>query len=253
MLIWQPTGPVSPLPLPEEWGLNDVIAVWTPVAPNYSEKPLPNISNVPLVDSLEASTFATSKRVLEHASARYALASLLRDIGLNPSDLRVVRDEYRKPNLMWRDHEARERAGGALSPSLPEITLGHSNGISIAAISLNGSLIGLDAEPLDSPRARNLLTMMSSGDELQYLEQLWDTDAKVGMQEATRTWVVKEAVQKACGLGMHVPPQSFTVLNCDEVALSHNNHRYRLEAYHWRELLDGRPFAFGFSKLIEIV
>ena len=253
MVIWQPAGPVSPLPLPEEWGLNDVIAVWTPVALNPSEKSLPNLSNVPLVDSLEASTFATSKRAHEHASARYALANLLRDIGLNPRDLRVARDEYRKPNLMWRDHEARERAGGSLSPALPEITLGHSNGISIAAISLNGSLIGLDAEPLDLPRPRNLLTMMSSGDELQYLEQLWDTDARVGMQEATRTWVVKEAVQKACGLGMHVPPQSFSVLNCDEVVLSHNDHGYRLEAYHWRELLDGRPFAFGFSKLIEIM
>ncbi|HJM67308.1 MAG TPA: 4'-phosphopantetheinyl transferase superfamily protein [Candidatus Thalassarchaeaceae archaeon] len=253
MVNWQPAGPVSPLPLPEECGFNDVIAVWVPVDLDNPSKSLPDLSNVPLVDPVEASTFATPKRALEHASARYALATLLRDNGFNPSDLHVVRDEHRKPNLKWRDHEARERAGGPLSPALPEITLGHSNGISIAAISLNGSFIGLDAEPLDLPRARNLLTMMTSGDELQYLEQSWETDARVGMQEATRTWVVKEAVQKACGLGMNVPPQTFTVLNCEEVVLSHDGHEYRLEAYHWRELLDGRTFVIGFSRLIEIV
>ena len=253
MVIWQPAGPVSPLPLPEEWGLNDVIAVWIPVGLEHPEQPPPDMSNVPLVDSFEASTFATSKRALEHASARYALATLLRDIGLDPFDLSVVRDEYRKPNLIWKDHEARERAGGSLSPALPEITLGHSNGISIAAISLDGSLIGLDAEPLDLPRAQNLLTMMTSGDELQYLEQLWDNDTRIGMQEAIKTWVVKEAVQKACGLGMHVPPQSFTVLNCDEVVISHGDHGYRLEAHHWHEILNGRPFVFGFSKLIEVL
>ena len=250
---WQPAGLVSPLPLPEACGVSDVIAVWMPVGePNPSSLP-PNLSNVPLVDAFEASTFVTAKRALEHASARYALATLLRDIGFDPFDLRVVRDEHRKPILMWKDNEARIRAGGPLSPPLPEVTLGHSNGISIAAVSLNGSLIGLDAEPLDLPRPRNLLAMMTSGDELQYLEQLWDIDARVGMQEATRTWVVKEAVQKACGLGMHVPPQSFTVLNCEEVVLSHDGHGYRLEAHHWRELLDGRAFAFGFSRLIEVV
>ena len=253
MVNWQPAGLVSPLPLPEACGLDDVIAVWMPVGPTNPDESLPNLSNVPLVDAFEVSTFGTAKRALEHASARYALATLLRDIGFDPFDLRVVRDEHRKPNLVWRDHESRVRAGGPLSPALPEITLGHSNGISIAAVSLNRSLIGLDAEPLDLPRARNLLTMMTSGEELQYLEQLWEIDARVGMQEATRTWVVKEAVQKACGLGMHVPPQTFTVLNCDEVVLSHDGHGYRLEAYHWRELLDGRPFAFGFSRLIEVV
>lgn len=253
MEIWHPRGLVSPLPLPEACGLDDVIAVWMPTGEYHPSDPLPNLSNVPLVDAFEASTFVTSKRALEHASARYALATILRGIGLDPFDLRVVRDEHRKPNLMWINAEARIRAGGPLSPQLPEITLGHSNGISIAAVSLNGSPIGLDAEPLDVPRARNLLTMMTSGEELQYLEQLWDVNSEVGMQEAIRTWVVKEAVQKACGLGMHVAPQSFTVLNCEEVVLSHKDHDFRLELHHWQELLAGRAFTFGFSRLIEVV
>ena len=253
MELWRPKGLVSPLPLPDSCGVNNVVAVWMPVGEFTPNDPLPNLSNVPLVDAFEASTFVTAKRALEHASARYALATLLRDIGFDPFDLRVVRDEHRKPKLVWSDDESRNRAGGSLSPQLPEITLGHSNGVSIAAVSLDGSSIGLDAEPLDVPRPRNLLTMMTSGEELQYLEQLWEIDSRVGMQEATRTWVVKEAVQKACGLGMHVAPQSFSVLNCEEAIISHDGHGFRLEIQYWRELLDGRAFAFGFSRLVEVI
>ncbi len=253
MELWSPFGLVSPLPLPDACGVDEVIAVWMPVANHRPDDPIPVLTNVPLVDAFEASTFVTAKRAHEHASARYALATLLRDIGFDPFDLQIVRDEHRKPSLVWKNAEARIRAGGPLSPQLPEITLGHSNGVSIAAVSLNGSSIGIDAEPLGVPRARNLLTMMTSGEELQYLEQLWDIDSGMGMQEATRTWVVKEATQKACGLGMHVAPQSFSVLNCEEVVLSHDGHGFRLEIHHWRELLDGRPFSFGFSRLIEAV
>ena len=253
MSKWQPAGPVSPLPLPEVCGSGNVIAVWMPVGNFNPNDPVPNVGNVPLVDAFEASNFVTAKRALEHASARYALATLLRDIGFDPFDLRMVRDEHRKPSLAWSDSEARERAGGPLSPRLPEISLGHSNGISVAAVSLDGTLIGLDAEPLHIPRPRNLLSMMTSGEELQYLEQLWDIDEKIGMQESTRTWVVKEAVQKACGLGMHVAPQSFSVLNCTEVILIHGGHGYRLEAHHWRELIDGKSFVFGFSRLLDVV
>ena len=252
MINWQPAGRVTPISLPEGCGLDDVIAAWMPVGTHDSSTPIPNLSSVPLVDPSEASTFVTSKRALEHAAARFVLATLLRDNGFNPSDLSVVRDEHRKPTLVWRDCKSRESSSRQGFQALPEITLGHSNGISIAAISPNGSLIGLDAEPLDVPRARNLLTMMTSGEELQYHEKLWETDSTIGMQEATKTWVVKEAVQKACGLGMHIAPQTFTVFNCEEVSLSHDGHGYRLATHHWRESLDGRSFAFGFSRLIAV-
>ena len=82
---------------------------------------------------------------------------------------------------------------------------------------------------------------------------MWDIDEKIGMQESTRTWVVKEAVQKACGLGMHIAPQSFSVLNRNEIILTHDDHGYRLEAHHWRELVDGQSFVFGFSRLLDVV
>ncbi len=250
---WTPPGIVSPLPLPAACDNGNVFAVWTPVRNSQDMSQKSDISHVPLVDPFEATTFAVPKRVEEHASGRYALATLLKDIGFDPYDLRIVRDEHRKPNLAWRDEKARIRAGGPLSPPLPEISIGHSGGIAIAAVSIDGTLIGIDAEPLDQVRPRNLLPMMVAGEEFQYLDQLWGIDERIGIQETTRTWVMKEAVQKACGLGMHVAPQSFTVLNRKEVTLSHANHGYRLEVHHWNELLDGSSFAFGFSRLLEVV
>ncbi|DAC63189.1 MAG TPA: 4-phosphopantetheinyl transferase family protein, partial [Candidatus Poseidoniales archaeon] len=97
------------------------------------------------------------------------------------------------------------------------------------------------------------LTMMASGKELQYLEQLWTNDEGLGIQETTRTWVVKEAIQKASGLGMHIAPQSFSVLDCNQISLTHEKVRYNLDFTHWQELLDDRCFAFGFSKLNESI
>ncbi len=254
MSKWEPTGLVSPLPIPENCTPSNVASVWMPVGHISPVSPPLDITGVPLVDTLEASTFVTQKRASEHASGRYALATLLREIGYNPADLRIVRNEYRKPILEWKDtgNRTQECASSAPSP-LPDITISHSNGIAIAAVSLDGSLIGLDAEPLNISRSKNLLTMMASGEELQHLEKTWAKDELMGVQESNRTWVMKEAVQKACGLGMHISPQSFSVLNRDRVLVSHQHMEYHLEVFHWRELLDDRPFVFGFSRLNEDV
>ncbi len=250
MSKWEPSGLVSRLYLPEKCTVSNVIAVWMPVGEVSANALPPELIDVPLVDVVEASTFVTQKRAAEHAAGRFALAALLRDIGFDPSKLQIIRDEYRKPSLAWRTSGTQKRDEVSYRP-LPEITLGHSNGIAIAAISLDGSLIGLDAEPLDVPRPRNLLAMISSGAELQYLEQVWSNDERLGMEESTQTWVIKEAVQKACGLGMNVPPQSFSVLNSEQVILLHEKVEYRLDVVHWRELLGNRTFVFGFSRLIE--
>ena len=47
-------------------------------------------------------------------------------------------------------------------------------------------------------------------------------------EESADPWI------EACGLGMHIAPQTFTVLNCGGVAISHDGHGYRLETHHWR-------------------
>ena len=253
MQKWEPTGQVSHLTLPDACSNLDVVVAWMPVGNVSVDASPPDLTGIPLVDPSEASTFVTQKRAVEHAAGRYTLATLLRDIGFNPLELRIIRDEYRKPNLIWREAEDRTKADGKFSSKLPEISLSHSNGVAIAAVSMDGSLIGIDAEPSDAPRPRNLLTMMASGEELEYLENHWSTDERVGMQESTQTWVVKEAVQKASGLGMHVSPQSFSVLNTDQVIVTHENTEYKLDVVHWRQMLAGRSFVVGFSRLIEVI
>ncbi|MEE2812585.1 MAG: 4'-phosphopantetheinyl transferase superfamily protein [Candidatus Thermoplasmatota archaeon] len=239
---WNPAGPVSRLSLPPNCDQVGVQAVWIPVHDTSPVDELPDLSQVPLVNQSEASTFVIPKRAHEHAAGRYALARLLQENGLDPNELQIIRDENRKPSLIWNDNH--------VDTPLPEITIGHSGGIAIAAISIDGTQIGLDAEPLEHPRQRNLLPMMASGVEYQYLNDIWDLDAEIGMQEATRTWVMKEAVQKACGYGMQIPPLSFNVLNKDEVELSHDGQGFRLTTHHWLEHLMGQSFAFGFSRML---
>ena len=60
MELWRPFGLVSPLPLPDACGVDEVIAVWMPVADPRPSDPLPLLTNVPLVDAFEASTFVLS-------------------------------------------------------------------------------------------------------------------------------------------------------------------------------------------------
>jgi len=245
MSKWLPAGPVSTLPLPSVIRDGRLVASWVPIGESQASDEMPDLSGVPLVNAGEAATFAIPKRAHEHASGRFVLAKLLGQQGFEVSDLAITRDENRRPSLIYRDGKSGE--------ALPEISIGHSNGCAIAALSLDGSWIGIDAEPLDLTRPRNLLPFMVSGEEFDYLNRLWDINEWTGMQETTRTWVVKEAVQKACGLGMSVAPQSFTVLGREDVFLNHQHNSYRLEVHHWSELLDGRSFTFGFSRLIERV
>ncbi len=245
MSEWLPAGPVSPLPLPIAIGEGRVVAAWMPIAESAATDEIPDLAAAPLVDAAEAASFAIAKRAHEHASGRYVLATLLEQQGFDVANLAITRDENRRPSLIY----CTDQSGGAL----PEISIGHSNGCAVAALSLDETWIGLDAEPLDLLRPRNLLPFMASGEEFEYLDRLWEVNEWTGMQETTRTWVVKEAVQKACGLGMSVAPQSFAVLGREDVFLNHKRNSYRLEVHSWGELLDGRSFTFGFSRLLERV
>ena len=244
MVNWEPSGTVSSLDIP--WDNSIILSAWIPVGDFEHHSPIPDISKVPLVDVSEASTFVTPKRAHEHASARYVLASLLSELGFEISEIEVLRDRYRKPILAWKNF-----ASNSSYQNLPEISLSHSGGIAVAAVSVDCGPIGIDAEPFESKRNRNILSMMSSADELRYLNDLWDVDEIVAMQETNRIWVIKESVQKACGFGMNIPPQSFMVHGEEKVTIIHDEQIYRIATHQWTELLDGVLFQFGFSKLLE--
>ncbi|MBN17520.1 MAG: hypothetical protein CMB37_05110 [Euryarchaeota archaeon] len=245
MLIWEPSGVVSPISIP--CNDNNIHSGWISVGDFEHNSEIPDISGVPLVDPSEASTFATPKRAYEHAAARHVLATLLHDIGFEADKIAVSRNQYRKPNLVWKDITS-----SSLNQKLPEISLCHSGGIAIATVSVDAGPIGLDAEPLESMRSRNILSMMSSADEMQHLNDLWDVDEAVAIQETNRIWVIKESVQKACGFGMHLPPQSFAVHEHEDITVNHSGQTYHIQTNHWVETLDDIPFQLGFSKVLGI-
>ncbi|MEC9090956.1 MAG: 4'-phosphopantetheinyl transferase superfamily protein, partial [Candidatus Thermoplasmatota archaeon] len=77
-------------------------------------------------------------------------------------------------------------------------------------------------------------------------------DEAVAIQETNRIWVIKESVQKACGFGMHLPPQSFAVHEHEDITVNHNGQTYHIQTNHWVETLDDIPFQLGFSKVLGI-
>jgi phosphopantetheinyl transferase len=77
---------------------------------------------------------------------------------------------------------------------------------------------------------------MASGDELTKLEEAWDQNPGAASTLTNLVWVVKEAIQKATGLGMGLAPQSFEVL--DKEVITINSQLYRIHS--WQPLLSGQ-------------
>ena len=105
-------------------------------------------------------------------------------------------------------------------------------------------LIGLDIEPLDVTRQRNILPLMASPSERTSLAKLWDLDAEEASVRTTELWVDKEAILKATGLGMGLAPQSFTADGLHEVPIPNRGVFHIVRS---RVELDGRPFALSLS------
>ena len=119
-------------------------------------------------------------------------------------------------------------------------------GVDAAAVIIgpNRMLIGLDIEPLDVTRQRNILPLMASPSERTSLAKLWDLDAEEASVRTTELWVDKEAILKATGLGMGLAPQSFTADGLHEVPIPNRGVFHIVRS---RVELDGRPFALSLS------
>ncbi|MBC8437860.1 MAG: 4'-phosphopantetheinyl transferase superfamily protein [Euryarchaeota archaeon] len=190
--------------------------------------PIPDISNLDLIDRDEVDSFRVAKRVEEHASGRFLVAHLLRQIGENPEEYMIVRDEYRAPSLV--------------GPTPMSVSITHSGGFCSAVIGPSTISFGLDLE-VDSGRNRNLLPYMASGDELEKLESEWDNDPLSASSLTNQIWVMKEAVQKASGKGMGIPPQSFSVI--DEISTTVDGLEYQI--LHWQLFPDSLPIDFALA------
>jgi len=146
-----------------------------------------------LADADEVRTFAVAKRRDEHLTGRWLLQAVLEaHTSVDVDLLMVVRDEHRAPRLAYIH-------GVWVRTPLPSISISHSNGRAFVAIGPSAWGLGIDAEPEARTLAPNAFDLMASGDELVGL--------RARPESAIRSWVGKEAVQKAMGLGMHLNPR----------------------------------------------
>ena len=145
------------------------------------------------VDWDELATFKTQKRSNEHLSARWLLEVALNEWGLvDITHLVVSRTNERAPFLepiqgLW------------IQPTLPSISISHSQNLACVALIEQGWAVGIDAEPHSRPPTPSVYDMMAKGEELERLRS--------GELDALWAWTSKEAIQKAARQGMHLNPR----------------------------------------------
>ena len=155
------------------------------------------LSEVPLANADEVATFVTAKRRREHLAGRWLLGQALVSMGHRDlSCIEVLRDEHRAPSLAYIQ-------GVWKREPLPSISVGHSGGYAVVALSDASLAIGIDVEPMDRSLASNAFDLMSKGEELAWVKDHPDA--------SMRLWTSKEAVQKAMGLGMHLNPRDIRI------------------------------------------
>ncbi len=196
-MAWLPEGEVEYLTSPfsdsAAWGRPSTLIGRLPIrATKPDARPLVNQRLPPLCSIYEVSRFSTSKRYEEHLAGRWLVGVLLEKWGIEVSGLEIVRDEKRAPSLSWR-------LESEFSKPLPSITIGHSEGWAIAALSEPDNNVGIDAERADREISSSTFVMMAKGKELQHLNDNPDS--------AISIWTAKEAVQKALHFGMHLNPR----------------------------------------------
>ncbi len=218
--MWGPASNPIPLNLPETVE-GDFDAVWMKTRITSPTDSIPDISNLHFVDPIEARSFKVAKRAEEHAAGRFLIGYLLQQKGYDIKEYQIKRDEFRRPIL--------------IGPEPISISITHSGGFAAAIIGPTELSVGIDVEP-DSGRQRNLLPLMASNTELVKLESEWERNPKTASTLTNQVWVVKEAIQKATGLGMGLAPQSFEVIGKEVITI--NSKLYRIHC--WQPLLAGQ-------------
>lgn len=145
----------------------------------------------------EINTFKTAKRQNEHFSARWLLEEALKEWGgIDCSTTAVCRTEERAPYLQAIQ-------GLWIKPTLPSISIAHSQTLACVALIEQGWTVGVDAEPFARPPSPSVYDMMAKGQELVLLQS--------GKLDPLQAWTSKEAVQKAARMGMHLNPRDLVL------------------------------------------
>ena len=162
------------------------------IAEDFVEKLLDH----PFVDAAEVKRFRVLRRRAEHVTARHLLLRVLQRWQADSlPGLTIIRDDYRAPHLLgWPDG------------SPPFISICHTNGIALVAVCT--SPVGIDAEPRHAIRHSGLKHEIMSQAEVEILGHFADEPETIN-----RVWTSKEAIQKACGLGMSLLPATIPLVN----------------------------------------
>ncbi len=164
----------------------EIIAGWSSIEKSQEKILwLPPIHR--FIDQSEVDQMRVPKRRIEYMTGRWLLGEV---IGVGKDELSIKRDEYRAPHLVGSSSKHKY------------VTISHADDLALAA-SCNFP-IGIDHEPLRSPRKKSLIREISSDWEAEYLELNWNVDPKFSSFNLNRIWTVKEAILKVLGCGMNL-------------------------------------------------
>jgi len=118
---------------------------------------------------------------------------------LAPVDISIVATATGKPMI--------ECARLAQITALPDLSISHSQGYTVAALATPGMQIGVDLQKLSQNHADDLLLAAFGPAEQSWLQT-------GGTQVGVSLWCAKEAAAKAVGLGLGGDPRKWKITNC---------------------------------------
>lgn len=140
---------------------------------------------------VEMEKFSNKKRKREYLSSRLLLKEMAYDIGLNPAQFQILKDELGKPHGYYKNTRY-------------DISIAHTNEYVMCGLASDFE-IGVDLEPAERDIPENLKKRILHASEEQMLADI----------SALRIWTMKEALIKLEGSGLRI--------NMNEIAVHSRN------------------------------
>lgn len=112
--------------------------------------------------------------------------------------------------------------------SLPDISISHSHGYVVAALSKQNACIGIDIQRFDSLGSNDLLNSAFTKQELELISQQNDPATIISF------WCAKEATAKAVGKGLEGVPHQWRITDYsgDRIIVSHFNQSFEVKLWY---------------------
>lgn len=180
---------------------------------------------------LPSSTARRKEWLLGRIAAKDAVrqwAATTRGVELAPADITILPDDMGRPVINCPPLAA--------TGPLPGVSISHSRGHVVAALSEPGASIGIDIARLEDVRSAELLKKSFAEPELQLLDQ---RNGGSSIRDVVSFWCAKEAASKAGGHGLGGDPARWVVRNYErdsgQLVVNHANANYRVRVWHLNE------------------